>query len=41
MHLGGYLVREIAEEVTLSERTVKRVLQKIRELYTEIAGLST
>ncbi len=40
MHLGGYRVREIAEEVRLSERTVKRVLQKIRDLYAEIAGLS-
>jgi RNA polymerase sigma factor (sigma-70 family) len=40
MHLGGYLVREIADEVCLSERTVKRVLQKIRDLYVEVAGLS-
>jgi RNA polymerase sigma factor (sigma-70 family) len=40
MHLGGYLVREIADEIRLSERTVKRVLQKIRDLYAEVAGLS-
>jgi RNA polymerase sigma factor (sigma-70 family) len=40
MHLGGYLVREIAAEVRLSERTVKRVLQKVRILYAEIAGVS-
>jgi RNA polymerase sigma factor (sigma-70 family) len=40
MHLGGYLVREISDEVRLSERTVKRVLQKIRDLYAEVAGLS-
>jgi len=40
MHLGGYLVREISVEVRLSERTVKRVLQKIRDLYAEVAGLA-
>jgi RNA polymerase sigma factor (sigma-70 family) len=40
MHLGGYRVREIADQVGLSERTVKRVLQKIRDLYSEVAGLA-
>jgi RNA polymerase sigma factor (sigma-70 family) len=39
MHLGGYRVGEIADEEQLSERTVKRVLQKIRDLYAEVAGL--
>jgi RNA polymerase sigma factor (sigma-70 family) len=39
MHLGNYLVREIADEVRLSQRTVKRVLHKIRDLYAEVAGL--
>ncbi len=40
MHLGGYLVKDIADQVQLSERTVKRVLHKIRDLYAEIAGLA-
>jgi RNA polymerase sigma factor (sigma-70 family) len=40
MHLGDYKVSEIANEVQLSERTVKRVLQKIRDLYAEVAGVA-
>jgi RNA polymerase sigma factor (sigma-70 family) len=38
LHLSGYLVREIAEEIKLSERTVKRVLSKVREFYAEVVG---
>ena len=40
MHLGGYRVGEIANEVQLSERTVKRVLRRIRDLDAEVAGLA-
>ncbi len=36
MHLGGYRAREIAAEVRLSERTVKRVLKRVRDLYEEL-----
>ena len=39
MHMGGYLVREIAEETKLSERTVKRILHKASELYVQVTGL--
>jgi RNA polymerase sigma factor (sigma-70 family) len=39
MHLGDYPVRAIGEEVKLSESTVKRVLNKIRDLYAEVTGL--
>jgi RNA polymerase sigma factor (sigma-70 family) len=40
MRLGGYQVEEISAKVGLSQRTVKRVLAKIRELYEEVAGLA-
>jgi RNA polymerase sigma factor (sigma-70 family) len=39
MHLGGFAVGEISAEVKLSERTVKRTLHKIRELYAEVSGV--
>jgi DNA-directed RNA polymerase specialized sigma24 family protein len=39
-HLGDYKVSEIANEVQLSERTVKGVLQKFRDLYAEVAGVA-
>ena len=36
LRLQGYSVEEVANEVSLSERTVKRVLQKVRDLWQEM-----
>jgi RNA polymerase sigma factor (sigma-70 family) len=38
LQLEGYTVEEIADDVQLSQSTIKRVLKKVRDLHLEVTG---